>query len=62
MQEIDVKMDDVLEQMYFVLSLVQNADGPMHSRIGGKSDYMGGIIDTNCNCSVSVNKTFGLDL
>ena len=44
MQEIDIKMEDVLEQMYFVLSLVQNSNGPMHSRIGGKSDYMGGII------------------
>ena len=52
MQEIDIKMDDVLEQMYFVLSLVQNADGPMHSRIGGKSDYMGGIIDRYVNTVV----------
>lgn len=52
MQEIDIKTDDVLEQMYFVLSLVQNADGPMHSRIGGKSDYMGGIIDRYVNTVV----------
>jgi hypothetical protein len=52
MQEIDIKKDDVLEQMYFVLSLVQNASGPIRSRIGGKNDYMGGIIDRYVNTVV----------
>ncbi len=52
MQKIYIKMEDVLEQMYFVLSLVQNSNGPMHSRIGGKNDYMGGIIDRYVNTVV----------
>ncbi len=52
MQEIDINKKDVLEQMYFVLSLVQNSDGPMHSRIGGRNDYMGGIIDRYVNTIV----------
>ena len=52
MQEIRIDKRDVLEQMYFVLSLVQNATGPMHSRIGGKNDYMGGIIDRYVNTIV----------
>lgn len=51
MQEIVIKKDDVIEQMYFVLSLVQNS-GPMHSRIGGRNDYMGGIIDRYVNTVV----------
>lgn len=52
MQEIIIKKDDVLKQMYFVLSLVQNANGPMHSRVGSKNDYMGGIIDRYVNTVV----------
>lgn len=52
MQEIEIEKNDVLEQMYFVFSLVQNSNGPMHSRIGGKNDYMGGIIDRYVNTIV----------
>lgn len=49
MQVINIDKNDVLKQMYFVLSIVQNANGPMHSRIGSKNDYMGGIIDRYVN-------------
>lgn len=52
MQEINIQKNDVLKQMYFVLSLVQSADGPMHSRIGSKNDYMGGILDRYVNTVV----------
>lgn len=52
MQEINIQKNDVLKQMYFVLSLVQNANGPMHSRVGSKNDYMGGILDRYVNTVV----------
>lgn len=49
MQDIDIKKEDVLKQIYFILSLVQKLDKPMHSRNGSKQDYMGGIIDRFIN-------------
>lgn len=52
MQEIEIDKNDVLEQLYFVLSLIQNSNGPMRSRIGNKNDYMGGIIDRYINTIV----------
>lgn len=52
MQEIEIHKKDVLEQLYFVLSLIQNSNGPMRSRIGNKNDYMGGIIDRYINTIV----------
>lgn len=52
MQEIEIHKEDVLEQLYFVLSLIQNSNGPMRSRIGNKNDYMGGIIDRYINTIV----------
>jgi len=52
MQEIEIDKKDVLEQLYFVLSLIQNSNGPMRSRIGNKNDYMGGIIDRFVNTIV----------
>lgn len=52
MQEIEIDKKDVLEQLYFVLSLIQNSNGPMRSRIGNKNDYMGGILDRYINTIV----------
>ena len=52
MQEIEIDKKDILEQLYFVLSLIQNSNGPMRSRIGNKNDYMGGIIDRYINTIV----------
>lgn len=52
MQEIEIDKNDVLEQLYFVFSLIQNSNGPMRSRIGNKNDYMGGIIDRYINTIV----------
>ena len=49
MKNTDIKKEDVLKQMYFILSLVQKSDKPMHSRNGSKLDYMGGIIDRFIN-------------
>lgn len=52
MDEIEIKRDDVLKQMYFILSIVQNTKTPMHSRVTSKNDYMGGIIDRFVNSAV----------
>ena len=49
MQDIEIKKEDVLKQVYFILSLVQKSDKPMHSRNESKLDYMGGIIDRFIN-------------
>lgn len=49
MNTVEVKRDDVIKQMYFVLAIAQKCNNPMHSRTSNKDDYMGGIIDRFIN-------------
>lgn len=45
MIEVQINKEDIKKNVYFILSMVQSLNGPMHGRTSSKGDLIGGIFD-----------------